>query len=273
MKKHLLKRQPLLKPNAASQPSNYALRYFITLSYDGTAYHGWQKQPNANSVQETLECALRKLIPSLSSTTGAGRTDTGVHAKLMVVHFDSEQAIDAPRIAFRLNRILPPDIVVHDIKAVREDAHARFTAQARTYHYFVYTGKEPFLRHYAMRLPYEPDYALMNEAAKKLLRITDFTSFAKMHTDTKTNICHVTYAAWSQETDGRWRFTITADRFLRNMVRAIVGTLLDVGRGKITMQQFEQIIYDRNRQAAGDSVEAQALFLVDIQYPKDIYLS
>lgn len=246
-------------------------RYFLTFSYDGTAYHGWQVQPNADSVQQQLNRALSVLLQSEVSTVGAGRTDTGVHASMMVAHFDAE-IDDEARFCFKLNRLLPPDIAVQSIRRVRPDAHARFDALSRTYHYFVYTGKHPFLRHYANQLFFEPDYELMNRAAELLLRTTDFTSFSKLHTDTKTNNCRVTKACWTPVADGSWRFEITADRFLRNMVRAVVGTLLWVGQGRMSLDEFQRVIDCRNRCAAGDSVAARALFLVDITYPDDVYL-
>ena len=246
-------------------------RYFLTFSYDGTAYHGWQVQPNADSVQQQLNRALSVLLQSEVSTVGAGRTDTGVHASMMVAHFDAE-IDDEARFCFKLNRLLPPDIAVQSIRRVRPDAHARFDALSRTYHYFVYTGKRPFLRHYANQLFFEPDYERMNRAAELLLRTTDFTSFSKLHTDTKTNNCRVTKACWPPVADGSWRFEITADRFLRNMVRAVVGTLLWVGQGRMSLDDFQRVIDCRNRCAAGDSVAARALFLVDITYPDDVYL-
>lgn len=245
------------------------MRYFIYLSYDGTAYHGWQVQPNAISVQEVLNSALSTLLKEDILTTGAGRTDTGVHARMMVAHFDSSSIINKEGLTdlcYRLNRILPADISVQRIEAVSANAHARFDATERTYHYFVYQEKSPFRRHYAARFSFELDFQLMNIAAERLLTVSDFTSFSKVHTDTKTNICHVTKAHWEEVEPGLWRFEITADRFLRNMVRAIVGTLIDVGRGKLTLQQLEEIIEKKDRQSAADSVPANALFLVDIKY-------
>ncbi len=243
------------------------MRYFITFSYDGTAYHGWQLQPNAPSVQEELNRALSTLLRQEILTTGAGRTDAGVHAKTMVAHFDTDEDCRMPEdIVYKLNRLLPADISVSDLRPVKPDAHARFDALSRTYHYYIYTEKNPFRRHYAACYSYPLDFALMNEAAKMLLDVSDFTSFSKVNTDTKTNICHVTQARWEEIEPGFWRFEISADRFLRNMVRAIVGTLIDVGRGRITLQQFQQIINQKDRCAASDSVPANALFLVDVKY-------
>lgn len=242
------------------------MRYFITLSYDGTNYHGWQVQPNADSVQARLNDALTKLLPIPTECVGAGRTDTGVHASMMVAHFDTDQTIAPDQMAFRLNRILPQDIAIQEIRQVDAHLHARFDAKRRTYHYFVYRHKNPYLRHYASRLTFAPDYELMNRAAELLLETNDFTSFSKVNNDQKTNICQVTQAHWTQVKDDHWRFEITANRFLRNMVRAIVGTLLEVGRGRMTLEEFKAVIAAKNRCSAGESVPGNALFLVDIQY-------
>lgn len=241
-------------------------RYFIYMAYDGAAYHGWQSQPNASSVQQTLEQALSTVLRQDISVTGAGRTDTGVHARLMVAHFDVEAAIDTMRLADKLNRLLPADISIYKVEPVSNEMHARFSAKSRRYEYYVTTAKSPFMRQYRYRLYRQPDFALMNKAASQLLRQTDFTSFSKLHTDVKTNICHVTRAEWSQVDDVTWVFTIEADRFLRNMVRAIVGTLLDVGFGKLTLEGFQNVMQQRDRCSAGMSVPAQGLFLVDVKY-------
>lgn len=250
------------------------MRYFINLSYDGAAYHGWQVQPDDVTVQQRLNEALATLLRIPVETVGAGRTDAGVNAACMVAHFDCDALPYPPeQLAYKLNRILPPDIAIHDIRPVKDDAHARFSALARTYHYYIYTEKSPFRRRYAMRLPFAVDYEKMNRAAEILLQTEDFTSFSKLHTDTKTNICHVTAARWEETEPGLWRFTITADRFLRNMVRAVVGTLLDVGRGKITEDDLRRIINAHDRCSAGDSVMGEALFLADVRYPDDIYLA
>lgn len=242
------------------------MRYFITFAYDGTRYHGWQVQPNADSVQARLNDALTKLLPIPTECVGAGRTDTGVHASKMVAHFDTEVELDCVQFAFRLNRIVPEDIAVHKVERVDDDLHARFSAVRRTYHYFVYTQKNPYRRHYANRLNYTPDYELMNEAAALLLDVEDFTSFSKLNNDQKTNICDVSHARWVQIEDDYWRFEITANRFLRNMVRAVVGTLLEVGRGRMTLEEFKGVIAAQNRCSAGESVAANALFLVDVEY-------
>lgn len=247
------------------------MRYFVFFSYDGTAYHGWQVQPNASSVQEKLNWALTTLLREKTETVGAGRTDAGVHAARMVAHFDA-RPVDAAWLADKLNRILPPDIAVAAVRPVRPDAHARFDALSRTYHYHVYTEKNPFRRHYATRLHFTPDYEAMNQAAAALLEACDFTSFSKLHTDTKTNLCRVSHARWVQVEDDCWRFEITADRFLRNMVRAVVGTLLEVGRGRMDEGRFREIIARKDRCAAGDSVPGNALSLVEVAYPRELFL-
>lgn len=242
------------------------MRYFITLSYDGTNYHGWQVQPNADSVQARLNDALSKLLAAETECVGAGRTDAGVHASMMVAHFDVDKELDCENFAFRLNRIVPKDIAVQKVERVADEMHARFSAKSRTYHYYVYTRKNPYRRHYATQLHFSPDYDAMNEAAKELLRVEDFTSFSKVNNDQKTNICDVTRAQWVQVEDDMWRFEITANRFLRNMVRAVVGTLLEVGRGRMTKDEFCRVISQKDRCSAGESVPGNALFLVDIKY-------
>ena len=252
------------------------MRFFITLSFCGTAYCGWQVQPDAPSVQERLEQALATLLRRPVGVTGAGRTDAGVHAAMMVAHFDA-QADELPRsprpeqtpmeyLVYRLNAILPHDIAINDIRLVPDDMHARFSATARTYYYYVHTHKSPFLCDRSWRLVAVPDFELMNRAAAMLLDVSDFTSFARLHSDAKTNICHVTRAQWVQLSPTEWRFEITADRFLRNMVRAVVGTLMDVGRGRLTLDGFRRVIADKNRCAAGDSVPAWGLFLQEVKY-------
>jgi tRNA pseudouridine38-40 synthase len=242
-------------------------RYFIYLAYDGTRYHGWQIQPNGDSVQQQLMNALQTLLRrEMVEVTGAGRTDTGVHAKLMVAHFDHEEVLDVSLLTDKLNRLLPSDISVFKVEPVDADMHARFSAKARRYEYYVTTAKSPFMRQYRYKLHKAPDFQLMNQAAKLLLEVDDFTSFSKLHTDVKTNICHVTRAEWSQVDEVTWVFTIQADRFLRNMVRAIVGTLLEVGYGKLSLSDFQQVIQQKDRCSAGMSVPAQGLFLADIQY-------
>ncbi|MBE6268213.1 MAG: tRNA pseudouridine(38-40) synthase TruA [Bacteroidales bacterium] len=247
-------------------------RYFIYLSYDGCNYHGWQVQPNAPTVQEKLESALSLLMRTPISVTGAGRTDTGVNASTMVAHADFCEEIDCKQIAYRLNKILPPDIAIHYIRRVKDSAHARFDATSRRYRYYVSTAKNPFNRRYTCRLTGEIDFDAMNEAAAVLPEYTDFTSFSKLHTDTKTNNCKIAYARWSRLSADEWVFEIEADRFLRNMVRAIVGTLLMIGRGKIAKEQIREIIEKKLRSEAGDSAPAQALFLEEVKYPEDLFL-
>lgn len=255
------------------------MRYFIELSYDGTAYHGWQIQPNGASVQETLQQALKMLLREDVAVTGAGRTDAGVHAAMMVAHFDIEDPLPTPPVregsarqtacdylVYRLNGVLPHDIAIHKIYPVADDMHARFSARARTYYYYVHTRKSPFLRDRSWRLVSTPDFEAMNHAAATLMEYEDFTSFSKLNTDTKTNICHVTMARWVQLSDYEWRFEITADRFLRNMVRAIVGTLMEVGRGTLNVDGFREVIEQKNRCKAGDSVPARGLFLQEVKY-------
>lgn len=248
-------------------------RYFISLAYDGTAYHGWQIQPNGSSVQECLVKALSTLLRRPTEVVGAGRTDAGVHASLMVAHFDSPCLPDLRLTADRLNRLLPPDISVYGLREVKPGAHARFDATSRTYQYYVSTAKQPFRRHYSHRLFHEPDFARMNEAARRLYAYTDFTSFSKLHTDVKTNNCRIMQAEWTQEDEATWVFTIRADRFLRNMVRAIVGTLLEVGRGRLTVEGFCRVVEQRDRCRAGTSVPGHALFLTDITYPETVFLA
>lgn len=247
-------------------------RYFIYLAYDGTAYHGWQIQPNGTSIQERLMQALATLLRQEVEVTGAGRTDAGVHARLMVAHFDSPAPLDTTLMTDKLNRLLPPDIAVYRLRPVRNDAHARFDATSRTYQYHITTAKNPFARQYSYRLFRTPDIGRMNEAAATLPLYTDFTSFSKLHTDVKTNNCRIMEAAWTQVDDVTWVFTIRADRFLRNMVRAVVGTLLEVGRGKMDVDGFRRVIEQKDRCRAGTSVPGNALFLVDVTYPDSLFI-
>jgi tRNA pseudouridine38-40 synthase len=247
-------------------------RYFIYFSYDGAAYHGWQVQPNAVTVQQVLEEALATLMRVPVPLVGAGRTDAGVNAECMVAHADFPCEVDAAHIVYKLNRLLPPDIAVSDVRRVKDDAHARFDAISRRYCYRVVTAKSPFSRRYAMRVPKDIDFDAMNRAAALLGEYTDFTSFSKLHTDVKTNNCKVTHAAWRRVSENEWVFEIEADRFLRNMVRAIVGTLLLVGRGKLDIDGFRKVIENKARGEAGDSAMGEALFLVGVEYPDTIFL-
>jgi len=250
------------------------MRYFIYLQYDGTEYHGWQTQPDAVSVQETIEKKLSLLLRRELFIVGAGRTDAGVHARLMVAHFEYEGEVDCSVLAFKLNGLLPHDIAIIKIVPVRADAHARFSAKSRLYRYYVTNRKDPYRYLYSMHSYRTLDVERMNEAAGHLFDYIDFTSFAKLHTDVKTNNCRIMQAHWDYAPDGSGDliFTIQADRFLRNMVRAIVGTLMLVGRGKLTVQQFCELIEKKDRCAAGDSVPAGGLFLEDVEYPEEIFL-
>ncbi len=246
-------------------------RYFIYLSYNGKPFCGWQIQPNGITVQQRIEEALSTILRRPMSIVGAGRTDAGVHAQLMVAHFDSEEPIpDLPFLADKLNRLLPKDIAIDRIVPVAPDAHARFDATSRTYKYYLTAKKNPFNYDWVYRYIGKLDYDLMNEACRILFEYTDFTSFSKLHTDVKTNNCRIMEAGWKQEGDV-WVFTIRADRFLRNMVRAIVGTLLEVGRGKLSLSGFREVIEAKDRGRAGTSAPGHALYLVDVTYPEKIF--
>ncbi|MGV4465029.1 tRNA pseudouridine(38-40) synthase TruA [Ornithobacterium rhinotracheale] len=245
------------------------MRYFIEFSYKGTNYHGWQIQPNAVTVQEVLENRLSTLLKTPIQVTGAGRTDAGVHAKQMFAHADLD-CQEPEVLKNRLNRFLPDDIAVHQIIPVKEDAHARFDALSRTYEYYIFTKKNVFETENAWILHHSLDIDAMNEAAKQLFLYEDFTSFARLHADTKTNICKIYSAIWEQNGD-ELKFTICADRFLRNMVRAIVGTMVEVGKGKINITEFKQIIEKKGRNFAAASAPAQGLFLTHVAYPSDLF--
>ena len=244
-------------------------RYFLTLQYLGSAYCGWQTQPEQPSVQQTIEEALSKLLGTATPIVGAGRTDTGVHASYYVAHFDSPRELEAKSADFvyHLNCILPHDISILGLRRVADDAHARFDAVSRRYDYYVSLRKNPFLRHTSMHYSGELDIEKMNRAAELLLKTEDFTSFCKLHSDNKTNICNVTHARWVLREDNMLVFTIEANRFLRNMVRAVVGTLIEVGRGKLTIEQFQKIIDTKDRCAASASAQPQGLFLSGVEYP------
>ena len=248
-------------------------RYFIYTSYNGTRYCGWQRQPNGLSIQQCIEEALSTLQRQSVCIVGAGRTDAGVHARQMAAHFNLEKPIDdLSRLVEKLNCLLSYDIAVERIVRVRGDAHARFDALSRTYCYVITERKDPFNYEQVCRMSLKGiDFSLMNEACKILRDYTDFTSFSKLHTDTKTNNCRIDYARWEQEND-LWVFTIKADRFLRDMVRAIVSTLLEVGRGKRSLTDFWQVIEAKDRCQAGASVPAKGLMLVGIVYPKELFI-
>lgn len=242
------------------------MRYRITFAYDGTAYHGWQLQPNAPTVQHEIENALHTVLRAEISVTGAGRTDTGVHARMMACHFDWDETLDCEHLVFKLNCLLPADIAVSEVRVVPADWHARFSAVSRTYHYYITTRKDPFNHPYALRLYFPLNLEQMNEAAALLLDQKDFGCFCKSHSDNKTNLCNVTEARWHKQGDGDIYFRITANRFLRNMVRAVVGTMLEVGKGKMSIEDFRQVLLSGKRTEAGESVPAKGLFLEHIEY-------
>ena len=248
------------------------LRYFLELAYNGKNYFGWQIQPNQISVQEAIETRLSKILGQEISIVGAGRTDSGVHAKKMYAHFDFEGELKKD-LARHLNSFLPKDIAIYAIHEMKPDAHARFDATSRSYNYFISPKKNPFTFEGAWIYNRTLDLDKMNEAAQLLIKKGDFGSFAKLHTDVKTNICDVREAFWRVNEEGQYVFQITADRFLRNMVRAIVGTLVEVGIGKISKEDLAQIIEDKDRGSAGASAPAQGLYLVDVQYPNEIFLN
>ena len=238
----------------------------MTFSYDGGRYHGWQIQPNGDSVQAQLQRALSLLLRSEIIVTGAGRTDAGVHARMMVAHFDFDAEIDGCQLTYKLNKLLPYDIAVSRVEQVADDLHARFSATSRMYRYYLHTEKNPFLCRTSCELHYPLDFSEMNKAAKLLFEYEDFGAFCKAHADVKTTICHITTAEWHQTSPATWYFEIRANRFLRNMVRAVVGTLVDVGRGRITIDDFRKIVEGKKRTEAGESMPAHALFLEDITY-------
>lgn len=241
-------------------------RYFIKLAYDGSAYHGWQIQPKARSVQEEIQKALGKLHGNEPiEVVGCGRTDTGVHAKNYFLHTDLPNNWEPQQLVFKLNRMTPADIAFSKAWQIKTDLHARFDASSRTYRYFIHRSKNPFLRQQSWHVQQELDLVAMNQAAKFLLGVQDFSSFAKAHTDVKTNICEVFAAEWFTNEEGIY-FEISANRFLRNMVRAIVGTLVEVGLGKIKASELPDIIAAQDRSEAFVSVPAQGLFLWEIQY-------
>ncbi|MBR4994854.1 MAG: tRNA pseudouridine(38-40) synthase TruA [Alistipes sp.] len=251
------------------------MRYFIELSYDGAAYCGWQRQPDAPTVQQALEQALSTLLREPIEVVGAGRTDTGVNASYYVAHFDIEKGVnDCAQLVYKLNLILPQDIAVRRVRAVKAEAHARFDAVEREYTYYISQRKNPFRRYSAWQYYVPLDVERMNEAAAKLLEYDDFTSFAKLNSNNKTNICRVVKAEWRRADgdDDLLIFTIRADRFLRNMIRAIVGTLVDVGRGRYSVDDFERILHSRDLSLSSAGAPAQGLFLSDVAYSEDIYI-
>ncbi len=245
-----------------------SVRYFIEFSYNGKNYFGYQIQPNAVSVQEEMEKALSTILRKDIKTTGAGRTDTGVHAKKIFAHFDTEKVLDQD-LSRKLNSFLPPDISVKRIFQVKDDFHARFDATYRTYEYYISLDKNPFTQDSAWQHWRRPlDINTMNEACKILFEYEDFTSFAKLHTDNKTNLCKIYKAEWEQE-GSELKFTVSANRFLRNMVRAIVGTMVEIGAGKLKPEDLRTVIENKNRNSAGTSAPAHGLYLVDVGYDFD----
>lgn len=246
------------------------MRYFIDISYDGSNYHGWQIQPNADTVQHQINLAFSTILNEEINVLGAGRTDTGVHAKKMIAHFDTNQTIDFVKFKYRINGFLKNDISLNDIYKVKEDAHARFSAISRTYEYRVSRTKNPFSvnSYFLLR---DLDFQSMKKACKFLHGSHDYTSFAKLHSENYTNNCEVYIANWKED-ENLLIFTIKANRFLRNMVRAIVGTLIEIGEGKISFSDIETILMSKDRAKAGYSVPANGLSLIDIEYPKEILI-
>ena len=244
------------------------MRYFIDISYDGSNYHGWQIQPNADTVQHQINLAFSTILNEEINVLGAGRTDTGVHAKKMIAHFDTNQTIDFEKFKYRINGFLKNDISLNDIYKVKEDAHARFSAISRTYEYRVSRTKNPFSvnSYFLLR---DLDFQSMKKACKFLHGSHDYTSFAKLHSENYTNNCEVYIANWKED-ENSLIFTIKANRFLRNMVRAIVGTLIEIGEGKISFSDIETILMSKDRAKAGYSVPAKGLSLIDVEYPKEI---
>jgi tRNA pseudouridine38-40 synthase len=250
-------------------------RYFIRISYKGTCYHGWQVQPNATTVQQKLNYALSTFLREPIDTIGAGRTDTGVHASYFIAHFDSakDDLLSSQNLIHKLNCILPADITAYSVKKVEDSANARFDATSRTYNYFMHTSKNSYINDYSYHFKGNLDAERIKAALPILFEHTDFTSFSKLHTDVKTNNCTITRAEWIEYAPNQYVFIIEADRFLRNMVRAIVGTLLEIGKGKIEPQQMHDIISGKDRALAGTSAPSQGLFLAKIDYPQSVYVA
>ena len=248
------------------------MRYFAELSYKGTAYCGWQRQPNAPSVQQTIEEALSTLLRENVEVVGAGRTDTGVHAAFYVAHFDTSKPIANPEsFAYHLNALLPEDVAFKRIYAVGGEAHARFDALEREYRYYIEPRKNPFTRATSWQLTTPLNVEAMNRAAQVLLSTEDFTTFAKLGSNNTNNICHIYRAEWVEIECGMLVFIFRANRFLRNMVRAVVGTLVDVGRGKITPEEFADIVASRDLSRSSSSAPATGLFLTDVAYDEKIF--
>jgi tRNA pseudouridine38-40 synthase len=250
----------------------FQLRYFIELAYKGTNFHGWQLQPNAVSVQELLTNAFSIVLRTPIVIFGAGRTDTGVHASQMFAHFDAENEFLIEEVIYKINALLTNDIVVYNILKTTNDAHARFDAISRSYEYRIFLGRNPFEIDTTWQIINKKlNIDKMNEAAEILLTYTNFKCFSRSNTDVKTYNCDISKAQWMLANQ-HLIFRITADRFLRNMVRAIVGTLIEIGEGKTTIEAFKKIIESKNRCNAGPSAPAQGLFLTEIKYPKNIFI-
>lgn len=255
------------------------MRFFATISYDGSGYSGWQIQPNAMSVQEEVQKAFSTILSEDISVMGAGRTDTGVSAIGFVAHFDSRNDTilkEHGKTIYKINAILPDGIAVHDIRPVREDAHARFDATGRTYRYYIHTSKNPFAKRYSWHCKFDLDIAKMNQAASYLIGRHDFSCFEKTHGNSNSSVCTVSKAEWTKEpgtyiTGEQTVFTVTANRFLRNMVRAIVGTLIEIGRGKAEPEWILEVMKSGDRCKAGQSVPGNALFLTGIEYPPEVF--
>ncbi|WP_303315915.1 tRNA pseudouridine(38-40) synthase TruA [Flavivirga abyssicola] len=245
------------------------MRYFIELSYNGAAYHGWQNQPNDISVQEVVEKALSVLLKETISIMGAGRTDTGVHASQMFAHFDTHVVFNEVNVVYKLNSYLPKDIAIRNIFKVKEETHARFDAKSRTYLYRIALKKDVFSFDNSFYVKQDLNVEKMNEASELLFRYKDFQCFSKSNTDVKTYYCDIMKAKWTIE-NNELHFVIKADRFLRNMVRAIVGTMINIGLGKIDVEDLHTIIKSKNRSEAGFSVPAHGLYLTEVEYPNDI---
>ncbi|WP_375559748.1 tRNA pseudouridine(38-40) synthase TruA [Bernardetia sp. OM2101] len=255
------------------------MRYFLEVAYEGTNYHGWQAQNNTpKTIQAIIEDGLSKILRTPTLIMGSGRTDTGVHCKKQFAHFDISTNIDTNELKYRMNSFLPPQIAISKVYPVVETAHARYDAFLRTYHYHVILEKSPFLinhAHFHRKGLNDESFEKMNEAAKYLLKHKNFESFSRVKTQVNHFECDITKAIWTKEDGSQsdyWRFTISANRFLRGMVRAVVGSLFLVGEGKIEINDFEKIILDKNRKSAGFSVPSTGLFLVDVEYPKEIFL-
>jgi tRNA pseudouridine38-40 synthase len=252
---------------------SYILRYFLQIAYKGTNYHGWQLQPNATSVQDVFNKCLSLQLSEEIYCVGCGRTDTGVHAKKFFLHFDSENDLNQiPNFLHKLNVFLPKDIVVEKVFKAKPEAHARFSATERTYQYFINLKKDPFSLDYATFIHYKPDVEKMNEAAALLLHYEDFEAFSKVSEDQAHHRCNITFAKWEllEKSEDKLIFKITANRFLRGMVRLVVGTLLQVGRGKITIEKFREILEGKDRKFAASAAPSDGLYLWDVVYPEGI---